>query len=62
VKLVTRESAQCVNNNSESKSQGRLLKFPKKLKFFREIRDVKNILSFCQCQNVFREEAFADQS
>jgi len=33
----------------------------KKLKFFRDIRDVKNILSFCQCQNVFREEAFADQ-
>jgi len=55
VKIVTRESAQCANSNSESESQGRLLKFPEKTKIFQR---------HTRCQKhsvIFRQEAFADQ-
>jgi len=51
MKLVTRESARFDNNDSEPKSQVRLLKFPEENKKFSKTRIVKSILSFFQCQN-----------
>jgi len=61
VNLVTRESVRFDNNDSESKSQVRVLKFPEENSNLSKRHIVKNILSYWQCQNVFREETFADQ-
>jgi len=49
--LVTRESARFINNESESKSQVRLLKFPDENLKFSKTHIVTSALSFSQCQN-----------
>ena len=49
--LVTRESARFDNNDSEPKSQVRLLKFPEENYYFLRTHIFESILSFSQCQN-----------
>jgi len=51
VKLVTKESARFDNNDNETKSQIRLLKFPEGNNNFAKTPIVKSVLSFFQCQN-----------